>query len=76
NALILCYFFFEAKDGLRDAQEFRGLGDVYKGPLVRVETELQRGANPVGTPGTARLFSGRVPSAFDANYGFDSHIHS
>ncbi|EOO7211994.1 hypothetical protein MHC94_RS23880, partial [Escherichia coli] len=44
--------------------------------LVRVETELQRGSNPVGTPRTARLFSGRVPSAFDANYGFDSHIHS
>ena len=23
-------FFFKAEDGIRDAQEFRGLGDVYK----------------------------------------------
>ncbi len=23
-------FFFQAKDGIRDAQESRGLGDVYK----------------------------------------------
>ena len=28
--LILCYFFFQAEDGIRDAQESRGLGDVYK----------------------------------------------
>ncbi len=24
-------FFFQAEDGIRDAQESRGLGDVYKG---------------------------------------------
>eukprot|EP00658_Telonema_sp_P-2_P053884 TRINITY_DN42623_c0_g1_i1.p1 TRINITY_DN42623_c0_g1~~TRINITY_DN42623_c0_g1_i1.p1 ORF type:complete len:115 (+),score=37.57 TRINITY_DN42623_c0_g1_i1:51-395(+) len=24
------FFFFQAEDGIRDAQEFRGLGDVYK----------------------------------------------
>ena len=24
------YFFFQAEDGIRDAQESRGLGDVYK----------------------------------------------
>ena len=29
--LILCLvFFFQAEDGIRDAQESRGLGDVYK----------------------------------------------
>ena len=29
--LICCYvFFFQAEDGIRDAQESRGLGDVYK----------------------------------------------
>ncbi len=28
------FFFFQAEDGIRDAQESRGLGDVYK------ETEL------------------------------------
>ena len=28
--MILCVFFFQAEDGIRDAQESRGLGDVYK----------------------------------------------
>ena len=27
---VLCCFFFQAEDGIRDAQESRGLGDVYK----------------------------------------------
>ena len=26
----LIYFFFQAEDGMRNAQESRGLGDVYK----------------------------------------------
>ena len=26
----LMFFFFQAEDGIRDAQESRGLGDVYK----------------------------------------------
>eukprot|EP00658_Telonema_sp_P-2_P065490 TRINITY_DN5471_c0_g1_i3.p1 TRINITY_DN5471_c0_g1~~TRINITY_DN5471_c0_g1_i3.p1 ORF type:complete len:103 (+),score=22.40 TRINITY_DN5471_c0_g1_i3:65-373(+) len=36
------FFFFQAEDGIRDAQESRGLGDVYKrqvvhgDPLVRL----------------------------------------
>ena len=28
-----CVFFFQAEDGIRDAQESRGLGDVYKRQL-------------------------------------------
>ena len=29
--MLLCFFFFfQAEDGIRDAQESRGLGDVYK----------------------------------------------
>ncbi len=28
--LIFFVFFFQAEDGIRDAQESRGLGDVYK----------------------------------------------
>eukprot|EP00658_Telonema_sp_P-2_P004751 TRINITY_DN11768_c0_g1_i5.p1 TRINITY_DN11768_c0_g1~~TRINITY_DN11768_c0_g1_i5.p1 ORF type:complete len:262 (+),score=60.50 TRINITY_DN11768_c0_g1_i5:51-836(+) len=31
--MILCFFFFQAEDGIRDAQESRGLGDVYKRQL-------------------------------------------
>ena len=27
---VMCSFFFQAEDGIRDAQESRGLGDVYK----------------------------------------------
>ncbi|CZR92755.1 hypothetical protein CDFC105_32563 [Clostridioides difficile] len=27
-------FFFQAEDGIRDAQESRGLGDVYKRQLI------------------------------------------
>ena len=33
----LCFFFlffFQAEDGIRDAQESRGLGDVYKRQIV------------------------------------------
>ena len=29
-------FFFQAEDGIRDAQESRGLGDVYKRQLPQV----------------------------------------
>ena len=31
DVIVLCIsFFFQAEDGIRDAQESRGLGDVYK----------------------------------------------
>eukprot|EP00658_Telonema_sp_P-2_P070811 TRINITY_DN60205_c0_g1_i1.p1 TRINITY_DN60205_c0_g1~~TRINITY_DN60205_c0_g1_i1.p1 ORF type:complete len:545 (-),score=141.29 TRINITY_DN60205_c0_g1_i1:173-1807(-) len=30
GCLLLFFFFFQAEDGIRDAQESRGLGDVYK----------------------------------------------
>ncbi len=30
---LLFVFFFQAEDGIRDAQESRGLGDVYKRQL-------------------------------------------
>ena len=29
-SFLLFFFFFQAEDGIRDAQESRGLGDVYK----------------------------------------------
>ena len=32
-AYLLYFFFFQAEDGIRDAQESRGLGDVYKRQL-------------------------------------------
>ena len=42
-------FFFQAEDGIRDAQESRGLGDVYKRQpqevASRIESFLQRKKN-------------------------------
>ena len=35
--VILCFFFFfQAEDGIRDAQESRGLGDVYKRQMLEL----------------------------------------
>eukprot|EP00658_Telonema_sp_P-2_P006277 TRINITY_DN12400_c0_g1_i7.p1 TRINITY_DN12400_c0_g1~~TRINITY_DN12400_c0_g1_i7.p1 ORF type:complete len:261 (+),score=73.49 TRINITY_DN12400_c0_g1_i7:70-852(+) len=42
------FFFFQAEDGIRDAQESRGLGDVYKRQVVSTQstggTQVQHGA--------------------------------
>ena len=35
------FFFFQAEDGIRDAQESRGLGDVYKRQLVGFVAAVQ-----------------------------------
>ena len=35
------YVFFQAEDGIRDAQESRGLGDVYKRQLLRDEVKYR-----------------------------------
>src|SRR5678815_5944094 len=43
--LLIFFFFFQAEDGIRDAQESRGLGDVYKRQL------LIYGFPPLGTTG-------------------------
>ena len=37
NVVSVCFFFFQAEDGIRDAQESRGLGDVYKRQPVQEE---------------------------------------
>ena len=36
--LIFFFFFFQAEDGIRDAQESRGLGDVYKRQVMAIGT--------------------------------------
>ncbi|CZR89477.1 hypothetical protein CDFC105_31273 [Clostridioides difficile] len=36
--MLLC-FFFQAEDGIRDAQESRGLGDVYKRQVYKLTLE-------------------------------------
>src|SRR5678815_721149 len=39
NAFVF-FFFFQAEDGIRDAQESRGLGDVYKRQAWRLARQL------------------------------------
>ena len=34
------FFFFQAEDGIRDAQESRGLGDVYKRQVTTLSSVL------------------------------------
>ena len=34
-SVVCFFFFFQAEDGIRDAQESRGLGDVYKRQVLR-----------------------------------------
>ena len=60
---LCCVFFFQAEDGIRDAQESRGLGDVYKrqhqdGGMVGVE--LERADVVLFTPGAAERLDGRT----------------
>ena len=48
--VICVFFFFQAEDGIRDAQESRGLGDVYKRQWLRRELILlkqEKGLKPV-----------------------------
>ena len=44
SSVFLCFFFFQAEDGIRDAQESRGLGDVYKrqaiAPFIVIVTSI------------------------------------
>ena len=49
------FFFFQAEDGIRDAQESRGLGDVYK---------RQRWQSPFPLTGIWRTDTRRCSGAF------------
>ena len=58
---VVFFFFFQAEDGIRDAQESRGLGDVYKrqpwdgrskGSLLPIDSyhyiiDLHNGTKPI-----------------------------
>ena len=39
---LLCFFFFQAEDGIRDLVRSRGLGDVYKRQVVALRAAGQR----------------------------------
>src|SRR5678816_982009 len=40
-------FFFQAEDGIRDAQESRGLGDVYKRQMLRTSFDFVNYSEPL-----------------------------
>ena len=62
-------FFFQAEDGIREAQESRGLGDVYKrqdqlsgnaaaftaGRLMLSGKRRERSGSPAGQPGASTI---------------------
>ena len=49
------FFFFQAEDGIRDAQESRGLGDVYK----RQGRAIRSAAGGIGVAGSM-LYGAKV----------------
>ena len=53
---MLCWgFFFQAEDGIRDAQESRGLGDVYKRQACVRALALSGGEKPILSAGSLYL---------------------
>ena len=54
---MLFFFFFQAEDGIRDAQESRGLGDVYKRQVQTAEV------NPAAIVRRRSVASERVASS-------------
>ena len=51
---VILFFFFQAEDGIRDAQESRGLGDVYKRQVFMIST----GDDPEHEPSAGKAASG------------------
>ena len=54
----MCIFFFQAEDGIRDAQESRGLGDVYKRQYSQRLRDLARSIDPTLDEGVYTQFRG------------------
>eukprot|EP00658_Telonema_sp_P-2_P020559 TRINITY_DN18132_c0_g2_i2.p1 TRINITY_DN18132_c0_g2~~TRINITY_DN18132_c0_g2_i2.p1 ORF type:complete len:203 (-),score=47.88 TRINITY_DN18132_c0_g2_i2:216-824(-) len=73
DSLLLCFFFFfQAEDGIRDAQESRGLGDVYKrqagsGATNPLRDELMGNGSQPSTP--QRSTPASTPSSTPRQHG-------
>eukprot|EP00658_Telonema_sp_P-2_P031235 TRINITY_DN23422_c0_g1_i1.p1 TRINITY_DN23422_c0_g1~~TRINITY_DN23422_c0_g1_i1.p1 ORF type:complete len:155 (+),score=21.96 TRINITY_DN23422_c0_g1_i1:37-501(+) len=75
---LCCVFFFQAEDGIRDAQESRGLGDVYKRQIVHGAALFMA----VGLQGSSRWVLGQIGASFSEaapwlsnNPDMRQHIH-
>ena len=71
---ILCFFFFQAEDGIRDLVRSRGLGDVYKRQLEVHLIGVFKGANGQGvyTYESARVGGTPVPKSVCLLYTSDA----
>eukprot|EP00658_Telonema_sp_P-2_P062389 TRINITY_DN51058_c0_g1_i1.p2 TRINITY_DN51058_c0_g1~~TRINITY_DN51058_c0_g1_i1.p2 ORF type:complete len:105 (+),score=29.32 TRINITY_DN51058_c0_g1_i1:78-392(+) len=56
---VVLFFFFQAEDGIRDAQESRGLGDVYK-RQAKIRCHIIKSA----IPGSTAVNKGRLEAYF------------
>src|SRR5678815_4938921 len=57
--IIYVFFFFQAEDGIRDAQESRGLGDVYK------RQDRDRTVSRRSKPSSRASLTGEQPDPWD-----------
>src|SRR5674536_293441 len=60
-----CFFFFQAEDGIRDAQESRGLGDVYKRQALLGDSVAAIATEKAGIvhPGATMVMGQQPPAA-------------
>ena len=64
--MVFFFFFFQAEDGIRDAQDSRGLGDVYKRQVGGRGVAVGRVGRGVGSSGAS---SGKVRSRYSPASG-------
>eukprot|EP00657_Telonema_sp_P-1_P006510 TRINITY_DN2535_c0_g1_i1.p1 TRINITY_DN2535_c0_g1~~TRINITY_DN2535_c0_g1_i1.p1 ORF type:complete len:124 (-),score=59.06 TRINITY_DN2535_c0_g1_i1:11-382(-) len=79
--IMLCIFFFQAEDGIRDLVRSRGLGDVYKRQDILGLTHLREGAGSSGAARTGPLTTvGQLTvllgdGAWSTEQGHNSIVH-
>ena len=74
--ILLCFFFFQAEDGIRDLVRSRGLGDVYKRQVLTLDEaefdEILEVFERLGTVDSGKL--GPAHAALDGQYLSLIHI--
>ena len=60
----MCFFFFQAEDGIRDLVRSRGLGDVYKRQVLGAAMPCEQGSACLKRPlGLSKLIGSQVGEA-------------
>ena len=65
------FFFFQAEDGIRDAQESRGLGDVYKRQVGYSDHEFDSATSTRDQDVTSYSIAYTVSDSISVSYGTD-----